>query len=676
MKSLWDDAEAEALVAAYAEAGVGRDLALRVYTTRLLGSDPRLVLHGGGNTSLKTVETDLFGDEVAVLRVKGSGWDMARIEPAGLPAVRLALLRRLIAREAVSDADMVNAQRLALLDAGAPNPSVEALLHAVLAPRYVDHTHADAVLALTDQPDGEARALDLWGDRMAVIPYVMPGFALAKAVAEAEIGDAEGLILMKHGAFTVGEDARESYERMIEMVTLAEEEIGRIAPIPAVALPRRIMAPAEAAPILRGVLGCAGGAPWVLAFRGGEDVLEFVNGEDLPRYAQAGVTTPDYVIRTKRTPLITPPADADNPTAFREGTETALQTYIAAYHDYFARHAADAAEPKRERDPLPRVVLVPGLGLLAVGRNAGEAAIVADLAECALGVIRAAETVGRFAPIGEAETFAVEYWSLEQAKLGRAARPALAGRVAVVTGGASGIGAATARALAAEGAEIAILDRDLAGAEATAAAIGGAALALRCDVTDGEEIAFAFARIVEAFGGLDIVVSNAGAAWQGRIGEVDEATLDASFALNFFAHQRVAQRAVRVMRAQGTGGVLLFNASKQALDPGPEFGPYGLAKAATIALMRQYAIDYGADGIRSNAVNADRIRSGLLSDDMIAARSKARRLSEHDYMAGNLLGREVLDRDVAAAFVDLALAPATTGAVLTVDGGNVAAMMR
>jgi NAD(P)-dependent dehydrogenase (short-subunit alcohol dehydrogenase family) len=272
--------------------------------------------------------------------------------------------------------------------------------------------------------------------------------------------------------------------------------------------------------------------------------------------------------------------------------------------------------------------------------------------------------------------FDVEYWSLEQAKLGKAAEKPLARQVAVVTGGGSGIGAATARALARAGAEVAILDRDGAAAAKLAKAIGGAALAIASDVTDRAAVGAAFARVVEAFGGVDIVVSNAGAAWQGRIGEIDEASLRRSFELNFFAHQTVAQHAVAIMRAQGTGGALLFNASKQAVNPGRDFGPYGLPKAATLNLMKQYALDHGAEGIRANAVNADRIRSGLMTETMIAERSRARGVSPEKYMSGNLLGREVTAEDVAEAFLFLAQARTTTASVVTVDGGNIEASLR
>ncbi|HMI97554.1 MAG TPA: SDR family oxidoreductase, partial [Micropepsaceae bacterium] len=343
---------------------------------------------------------------------------------------------------------------------------------------------------------------------------------------------------------------------------------------------------------------------------------------------------------------------------------------------YFARNNQRVKGVKKELDPYPRVILVPGIGLFGLGASAKDAAIAADIAENTVDVVSAAEAMSRYESIPEGDQFDVEYWSLEQAKLGKAAEKPLARQVALITGGGSGIGAATAKAMAKQGAEVAVLDRDEAAAKSVAQKIGGAALGLGCDVTDAAALRRAFDAVAEKFGGVDIVVSNAGAAWQGRIGEVEDEVLRQSFELNFFAHQSVAQNAVRIMKAQGTGGCLLFNTSKQAVNPGKDFGPYGLPKAATLFLVKQYALDHGKDGIRANAVNADRIRTGLLTDDMVAARAKARGLSEADYMSGNLLGREVTADDVADAFVFLALARKTTAATITVDGGNIEASLR
>lgn len=678
MKSLWSDTEARTFVDRFG-AGPGEEaLALRVYSSRLLGRDPALVQHGGGNTSVKLTWRDLLGRSVNAICVKGSGWDLDSIEPPGLPALRLAPLLELRALRVLSDEDMVTAQRQALFDPAAPNPSVEALLHAWLPARVIDHTHANAVLALTDQPDGVALAREVFGERMAVADYVMPGFPLAHVVADAAgaAPGAVGMVLAKHGIFTWGDTAREAYERMIEMVSLAEAKLarGRRTMI-AVSRPPSAPPMAVAAPILRGLLARPVGEARervVLAHRSNRAIDAYLGREDLSWLTRAGVATPDHVIRTKPWPLVVQGEAASD--GFRAQAQAALTDYVAEYEAYFARQNA-VAEPKRKPlDPYPRVVLGPGLGLFGVGRSRKEAEIAADIAETTIAVITDAEAVGRFESITERELFEMEYWSLEQAKLGKSKPKPLAGQVVAITGGAGAIGAATARAFATEGAEVVVLDRNAEAADAVATSLKG--LGLGCDVTDSASVANAFARIVAGYGGLDILVLNAGAAWSGRIGEVSDAVLRQSFELNFFAHQTCAQAAVRVFLAQGTGGALLFNVSKQTLNPGPDFGPYGLPKAATLHLMRQYALDYGVDGIRSNAVNADRVRSGLLTDAMVGERAAARGLSEGDYMAGNLLRREVTAQDVAKAFVSLALAEKTTAAVLTVDGGNMAAAVR
>jgi rhamnose utilization protein RhaD (predicted bifunctional aldolase and dehydrogenase)/NAD(P)-dependent dehydrogenase (short-subunit alcohol dehydrogenase family) len=686
MKSAWVESDAQALVARYDTDGIAADIALRVYTTRLLGRDPKLVLHGGGNTSVKTTLTDLNGERVDVLCVKGSGWDMGRIEPAGLPAVRLDHLRKSRAREAMSDEDMVRIQRANLIDPMAPNPSVETLLHAFLPHRFVDHTHATAVLGLVDQDNSRDLCDEVYGARMGFVRYIMPGFALAKEAADVFDADpaVEGLILDKHGLFTFGDSAREAYERMIEMVTLAEDRLhqNRKSVFVSAALPQHAAALSEIASILRGATALPDpkiqGA-WkrlILEFRTSDAILNFVNGDDVGRYACAGVITPDHTIRTKNWPMIAPAPDADRLADFRDAARETATAFAERYRTYFARNNDRVGGIKTMLDPAPRVILVPGQGLFGLGRTRKDARVAADLAEAAVEAITEAEAIGQFSPIGEEDMFDVEYWSLEQAKLGGAKDLPLAGQIAVITGAAGAIGFATAKAFAAAGAEIALLDIDGAALVEAAKSFGGTALSVRCDVTDDASVRAAFDRIAETFGGIDILVSNAGAAFQGRIGSVDDATLRQSFELNFFSHQRVAQNAVRIMLAQGIGGCLLFNASKQAINPGPDFGPYGLPKAATLFLARQYALDHGADGIRANAVNADRIRSGLLTGDFIADRAKARGVSEADYMTGNLLRREVTAEDVAQAFLHQALALKTTADVTTVDGGNIAAALR
>lgn len=685
MQSKWSDSEAKNFVSDYAQKGIGEDLALRTYTTRLLGRDPRLVLHGGGNTSVKTKLKDMLGDDVEVICIKGSGWDMGHIEPQGLPAVKLEPLRKLRKLDRLSDEDMVNFQRINLLDSSAPNPSVETLLHAFLPHKFIDHVHSTAVLSLVDQPDGEAMARAVYGDKVAYVPYTIPGFALAKSVAEIfdQNPDVEGLVLLKHGIFTVGDSARQSYERMISLVTLAEERLSQNRkPARQAQLPANLAPLSQIAPILRGAVALqknptTGTAKrQILDFRVSPAILAYVNGAELSRYSQQGVVTPDHTIRTKNWPLLVPAPQADALAQWSTQVHAAVQNYVDHYHAYFERNNAKSPQKKIELDPLPRVILVPGIGLFGVGASAKDAAIAADIAENTVQVISDAEAIGEFKPITEYDMFEVEYWSLEQAKLGKANEKALARQVAVITGAGSGIGAATAKAMASQGAEVAILDRDFEAAKKVAAKIGGKALAVACDVTDPKKVRDAFDQVVCCFGGVDIVVSNAGAAWQGTIGQVDEEILRQSFELNFWAHQAVAQNATRIMQAQGTFGCILFNTSKQAVNPGKDFGPYGLPKAATLFLVKQYALDHGKDGIRANAVNADRIRSGLLTDEMVAARSKARGVSQAEYMSGNLLKREVTAEDVADAFVYLASASKTTAAVITVDGGNIEASLR
>ncbi len=683
VEDLWNDAEARAAIERYGAKGVSEDLALRTYSARLLGREPRLVLHGGGNTSVKTRQRDIFGDEVDVLCVKGSGWDLSAIEPAGHPAVRLAPLMKLRARQTLGDEDMVSVQRQCLLDAAAPNPSVETLLHAYIPDKFVDHTHSTAILAIADQPDAEELFRGIFGDRLACVPYVMPGFALAKAAGSARDANpqAQGLVLLQHGIFTYGATARQSYQRMIACVQAAEAFLDKMRRPPRATPARSVTVTAveHVLPQLRGALASAAGdrwpGRWILDLRATPLARSIADDERLEELAKRGVATPDHVIRTKDRPLVVPhPTDAME--AWRRSVDSALGRFVSDYGAYFTRNNARLGGGKIALDPLPRVLAVPGLGLIGVGKTSSEAAVAADIAESWAETLRDAEAIGRFQPVGESDTFDMEYWSLEQAKLGKAAEKRLARHVVMITGAGGAIGAAVAKAFAAEGAEIAALDLDGAAAVRTAASVGKAAVAVTCDVTDPASVTAAFARTIERFGGIDIVVSNAGAAWTGRMADLDDAVLRKSFELNFFAHQLVAQMAVRAFRGQGMGGVLLFNASKQAINPGPDFGAYGSSKAALLALVRQYALEHGGDGVRCNAVNADRVRSGLLTDEMIQARSASRGMTTNAYMSGNLLGREVLPEDVAQAFVFAAMMQKTTGAIFPVDGGNVPAMLR
>lgn len=682
MKNLWSDADAQAVVVKYANEGVNEDLALRVYTSRLIGGVPALVIHGGGNTSVKTRMQDFLGNEVDVLCVKGSGWDLATIEPAGLPALYREPLGEVRSWAKMSDEDMVKFQRLNLLDPSSPNPSVETLLHAFLPHKFVDHSHTKAVLSVSDQKNGMAICKEIYGDKVAILPYVMPGFELAKATADLydKHPNIEGIVLHKHGLFTFGDTAKQSYDRMIKLVSLAEKYI---ASKPAYSPEKTDMNARAAkvfdiAPIIRGACSVdnSGGSfsRLVMDFRTSRKIRAFVDSENIAKDGRRGVMTPDHIIRTKNKPLILPFATALGMDTYKDTVTKEVEKYRKTYIKYFDKNNKKAGGIKTMLDPSPRVVYAPGLGLFGMGTNAKAASVAADLAEILVATILDADRVGRYEALPEHELFDMEYWSLEQAKLGKSKPLPLAGQVVVITGGGGTIGAATARLFAVQGAQVVMIDQDLTSAKLVADEIGG--LAIECDVTNPKNIEAAFRKVCEVYGGVDILVSNAGAAWEAAMDTMDDDLLRKSFELNFFAHNKMAQEAVRIMKAQGTGGALLFNVSKQAVNPGANFGAYGLPKAATMFLMRQYALECGKYGIRANAVNADRIRSGLLDNKMIAGRSKARGLSEADYLGGNLLGREVLAEDVAQAFLHHALALKTTGDVTTVDGGNVAAMMR
>nr|HIL74865.1 bifunctional aldolase/short-chain dehydrogenase [Rhodospirillales bacterium] len=664
MKNRYSENQSKIIINRARRNKISADLALCVYASSLLGAESSLVLHGGGNTSVKTGEGTLY--------IKGSGADLKTIEHSDFTALSLQNLRRLQAHNDLSDEQMTAELRLAKIDPDAAIPSVETLLHAFLPNKFVMHTHSNAVLALTNQVDGAMRCKTVFGPKVETISYTMSGFRLAKKAAsffESPL-NIFGLVLMNHGIFTFGETAKEAYGRMIRLVTLAESELkkNRKNVFKAETILAKLRPISEIAPIIRGALGPG----WVLDFRSNNAIKNFVTGKELARYGTAGPVTPDHVIRTKAKPLILPIPDFHQ--GFSIKVQQAVEKFENQYLNYFNKHNKRHDGKKVIRDPKPRVIILPGIGFFGVGATVENARIVADLATVNVEVITNAEAIGRYRPVSQADIFDIEYWSLEVAKLQDLKPDPLQGQVVLITGAGSGIGAATAKAFAEQGATLIVLDVNLKSIELVAQEIGG--LALVCDVTKPKDVRRAFDAACKTFGGVDIVVSNAGAAWQGEIGTVDERIVRESFELNFFAHQSVAQNAVRVMRAQNLGGRLLFNTSKQAINPGVDFGPYGLPKAATLSLMRQYAVDHGKDGITSNAVNADRIRSGLLTDAMISNRSRARSMSEADYMSGNLLGEEVTAEDVAKAFVDLALSPKTTAVVITVDGGNIAAALR
>jgi rhamnose utilization protein RhaD (predicted bifunctional aldolase and dehydrogenase)/NAD(P)-dependent dehydrogenase (short-subunit alcohol dehydrogenase family) len=686
MKNKWNDSDAKAAIEKYKD--VSEDVALRVYTSRLIGADPALVLHGGGNTSVKSRTFNKVNEEVEVLYVKGSGWDLDTLEPQGLPGVLLDHLQKLRNLDRLSDEEMVNEQRTHLLDASSPNPSVETLLHAFLPHKFIDHSHADASLILANQPDAEALCQEIYGDRIGVVSYIMPGFALAKASAEVyeKNPNVEGLMLINHGLFTFGNTAKESYDRHIHAVTLAEEYIQKqpLKPLTSNDGPA-LKAEANAllnalAPVLRGLYKDQSGKDWVLHHRVDAQAREFASSKECETWSQVGTATPDHVIRTKQKPLLLNLQQWQDADKLREEVLQALNTYCDSYHQYFEANKSAKGVDKTELDRLPRVLLVAGLGLVTIGRTVKETGISADIYQHTLDIIHKSFSVNDYVPLGSSDLFDMEYWSLEQAKLGKSKAPILQGKVVYITGAASGIGLATAKLFAEQGANLFLADRTADNLSEAVEAIrkkykvGVASQVL--DVTDESAVRQSFEKMVQTFGGIDILISNAGNAVQGAIGEVGMQELRASFELNFFAHQVLASEALQRFLIQKTGGVLLFNASKAAFNPGKNFGPYALPKAAVVALTKQYALDYGACGVRSNAINADRIRTALFSEEFLKERAQARGLSPDDYFKNNLLQQEVYDTDVAQGFLSLALAEKTTGSIITIDGGNIAASPR
>ena len=680
MLNRWD-ADGAAL---WAELG---DLGEITYGSRLVGADPALVLHGGGNTSIKGRSTDAWGEPVPTLWVKGSGWDLATIEPPGFAPLRLEPVRRLAELAELSDTEMVNQLRIHLLDASAPNPSVEAILHALLPHRAVLHSHADAVLALTNTADGDARVRDLWSDRAVVVPYVMPGFDLARRCADewqAQAHDGtEAMVLLNHGIFTFGETARQAYDSMIDRISeaeqcLAEAGVTSFGEIDANAAggrgTRRVSPDAvETVAALRAAVSAAAGAPMLLRAVHDERAEEFCGRDDLTSVACRGPATPDHIIRTKQFPMV--------------GRDVAA--FVESYRSYFERNADSHAngEQLTMLDPAPRVVLEPELGLWTAGRRAVDCDIAADIYLHTIDVINASEALGGYVALGEADLFDVEYWELEQAKLARAGAPAaLAGQVALVTGAASGIGRAAAAALASAGAAVVGIDIDAGithhdggDSDRPSSLHGSAWLGIEADVTDADAMTEAVAGAVERFGGIDIVVAAAGifgpSAPLGDLATEDGLVTawQQTFDINVVGAANTLAAAHRVMQHSPAGGRVVIVGSKNVPAPGKGAAAYSASKAALTQLARVAALEWAADGITVNVVHPDGVfDTGLWSDELIAERAASYGLTPEQYRRRNLLGRELASADVGALIAQMC-GPAfahTTGAQIPQDGGS------
>jgi rhamnose utilization protein RhaD (predicted bifunctional aldolase and dehydrogenase)/NAD(P)-dependent dehydrogenase (short-subunit alcohol dehydrogenase family) len=650
MKSLWDDSAAAVFTG---------PLGPRVYSSRLLGSDPSLVLHGGGNTSFKCRERGLVGDDEDLLYVKGSGSDLSEIEASGFTPLRLAPLLRLAALESLSDPDMVNELLCARTRADAPTPSVETLLHAALPFPYIDHTHADAVVAVSNSPRGAHRIAEIYGSDVVVVRYVMPGFDLAReAIRRFQEGGGGviGMVLLSHGVFSFGSTARQAYERMIDLVSRAEDYLRSqgawdVSPRDTAASPRPSR---EAIATVRRDLSREAGAPFVVTSRRDPASLAFARRTDLARVAQQGPATPDHIIRTKRVPLL--------------GRDVA--GYATNYRAEF--EARVAPEPAKVMlDPAPRIVLDPELGLLAAGRSPKDARIASEIYEHTIGIIERAERLGGWQALSVPELFAFEYWDLEQAKLRRRGPSApLSGEVALVTGAAQGIGRACLEVLAQRGAAVIGLDIDPL-VERTAAAVGG--LGVACDVTDPAAVDAALNVAVDLFGGVDILILNAGRfPGSSPIAEIEADDWTRTMALNVDANVSLLRQCHGLLALSPEGGRVVGVGSKNVAAPGRGAAAYSASKAAFQQLLRVAALEWAKEGIRVNLVHPHAVfDTALWTPDLLASRAAAYGLTADQYRRSNLLGVEVRSKDVAEVVAELCGSrfSRTTGGQIPVDGG-------
>ena len=675
MKNLWNINAAKSYIAKYNKINVHKDLALRIYTTHLLGNEKKLVLHGGGNTSVKLETKDIFNNLKKVIYVKGSGWDMSNLNHLGMPGLYLDPLLKTSSLTKMSDENMVNYLRLNLLDSNSPNPSVETLLHALLPHKYVDHTHSNAILSLVNLKNSQKVLNKIFGKKLAIVPYIMPGFQLAKKCFQIfkKNTNVEGLLLLNHGIFTFGDDAKQSYDRMIKYVSFAEKYINnkkrkhkyKKNKINNFSLDLLIQC--------RKIFYQIDQNKWIINLNSSKDDIEFSLLENIETLFTKGPVTPDHVIRIKAQPLVIKQNDLIKINKNQNYLNVLIKKYCQNYINYFQKYKNQIKNCKVS-DPLPRIIILQGIGYLSIGRNNKELNISKDIFLSMKQSILDSSFVGSFKSINQKEIFKMEYWPLERAKLDNKKRKILEGSVALITGGAGTIGQAIAKKFINEGLEVVLFDKYFDFNKNQK--LFDKCLCIECDITNNNSVHNSINKIIKNFGGIDILVSNAGAAFQGLMESINENVIKDSFDINFFSHQKISQKIVNIMKIQDMGGSIMFNISKQAVNPGKNFGPYGLAKTSTLFLMKQYALECGQYNIRVNGVNADRIQSGLLTKKFITQRSKARNISPDQYLSNNLLQQEVLAEDVADAFFNQILLKKTTGNIITVDGGNIEASLR
>jgi rhamnulose-1-phosphate aldolase/alcohol dehydrogenase len=654
--------------------------------SRLVGADTSLVLRGGGNTSVKVQEADVLGRPIRVLRVKGSGSDLATLKRADLSGVRLDDVLPLFDRDDMSDEEMVAYLARCLTDPSSPRPSIETLLHAFIPAASVFHSHADAVLALINTPDPERACAEAFDGEVLTVPYRRPGFLLSKEVGAAVRArpDAAGLVLLNHGLVTWGATAEEAYRRHLELVAQAKSFVAARTAEPAFAAePRyrldegtRRRVAAAVAPVIRGALG---GEKHVIArYTDTPEVLDFVGSARGRAASAAGAATPDHILTTKRLPLWVDVEDAGDADAIARAFGEALERWRADYRGYVERWRTD--EPALEA--APRIILVPGIGMWTIGRTPKAAVLARDIYLHTIGIMAGAEAMGGYRSLAEDDGFRAEYWPLELYKLTLAPPDReLAGRVALVTGAANGLGRAIALRLATAGAQVVATDVDAAGTESVASDIAaregaGSSLACALDVTRPEAVDAALERAILEYGGVDVVVSNAGIAHCAPIEQLELADWERSLAVNATGHFLVTRAVLRHFRRQGTGGSLVFVATKNVTAPGKDFAAYSASKAAEAQLARVAAIEAGPLRVRVNMVNPDAIFGGShlwdgIREQRAAAYGVEPEKLETVYRGRTLLGVEVRAEDVAESvlFLSSDRSSRTTGAMIPVDGG-------
>jgi rhamnulose-1-phosphate aldolase/alcohol dehydrogenase len=695
LKSRWSEAEAAKFVAEYGTEW-GEELALRTYTSRLIGQEQAIVLHGGGNTSVKGTWRNAWGEPVPAIYVKASGCDLAGIRPEGYAPLDLEYLRRLRTLGSLADDRMANEFRTHVLDCHAPSPSIETLAHAFLPAKYVDHTHADAILALTNQAQGERRVREALGEGIIVLPYVRPGFDLAKEAIKAleASPEARGMVWMQHGLVTWGETARESYERTMGLVEAAERYLESRAKhrltVKVSTLVETAVARVErVAPIIRGLLAEATGdenRPWrrmILKALTDCEVLDFVDSAEGKQLALTPPLTSDHLIRTKGLPLWVEGPDYGDLGKLRGQVSKAIEKYVAAYDGYFARHAAGLAAGVEKRDAYPRVVLMPGLGALCAGRNGRASRMARDITAHTLGVKRRVAAMGEYEGLGEEHLFNMEYHLLQQAKLEKHRERPLERQVALITGAAGAIGSAIAETLLEAGCQVALTD--LAGENLDRLAgelktkFEDQVIGVPMDVTEAESVRGAMGAVIGTWGGVDLVVVNAGLAQVGKLEELDVEAFRKLERVNVEGTLNVLAEAGRHYRAQQTGGDVVMVSTKNVFAPGAGFGAYSATKAAAHQLARIASLELAPLGVRVNMVAPDAVfghgnrRSGLwatVGPDRMRARGLDEQGLEEYYRQRNLLKVRVTGEDVARAVMFFATRQTpTTGATLPVDGG-------